>query len=105
MVDWIRLEGAEVMQRLGRWQEVTAVVDRVRSGAVMGAFGHLYEITFAVQLAMQGRYEESEQHLKKAEEIAPAIRDPQAIAAHDRHTDAAAAGPGQLRRGRCSRAN
>jgi ATP/maltotriose-dependent transcriptional regulator MalT len=80
IVDWIRLEGAEVMQRLGRWREVTDIVDQVRSGAVMGVFGHLYEITLAVQLAMEGRYEESEHHLRRAEEIAPAIRDPQAIA-------------------------
>jgi DNA-binding NarL/FixJ family response regulator len=80
IVDWIRLEGAEVMQRLGRWREVTEIVDQVRSGAVMGVFGHLYETTLAVQLAMEGRYEESEQHLRRAEEIAPAIRDPQAIA-------------------------
>ena len=29
--------------------------------------------------SMQGRYDEAEQHLRKAEEIAPSIRDPQAI--------------------------
>jgi hypothetical protein len=46
----------------------------------MGMYGQHYEITLALQLAVQGRYDESEQHLRRAEELAPAIRDPQAIA-------------------------
>ena len=46
----------------------------------MGIYGQYYEITLALQRAVQGRYDESEQHLRRAEELAPAIRDPQAIA-------------------------
>jgi DNA-binding NarL/FixJ family response regulator len=80
IVDWIRMEGAEVMQRLGRWHEVAEIVGQVRSGAVLGVNGQYYETTIALQLVMQGRYDEAEQHLRKAEEIAPSIRDPQAIA-------------------------
>jgi DNA-binding CsgD family transcriptional regulator len=80
IVDWIRLEGAEVMQRLGRWREAAHIVSEVRSGAVMGVYGQYYEITLALQRAVHGRYDEAEQHLRRAEELAPAIRDPQAIA-------------------------
>jgi ATP/maltotriose-dependent transcriptional regulator MalT len=68
------------MQRFGRWREAAHIVSQVRSGAVMGVYGQYYEITLAVQRAVEGRYDESEQHLRKAEELAPAIRDPQAIA-------------------------
>ena len=46
----------------------------------MGIYGQYYEITLALQRAVQGRYDESEQHLRRSEELAPAIRDPQAIA-------------------------
>ena len=34
----------------------------------------------AILRATEGRYDESEEHLWKAEQIAPSIRDPQAIA-------------------------
>ncbi len=54
IVDWIRLEGAEVMQRLGRWREAAQIVSQVRSGAVMGIYGQYYEITLALQRAVQG---------------------------------------------------
>jgi len=80
IVDWIRLEGAEVMQRLGRWEDVARIVGEVRTGAVLGVNGQYYETTLAIQHVTQGRYDAAEQHLHRAEEIAPTIRDPQAIA-------------------------
>jgi ATP/maltotriose-dependent transcriptional regulator MalT len=47
---------------------------------VAGVNGHYYETTLALHHAVKGRYEESERHLHRAEELAPSIRDPQAIA-------------------------
>jgi DNA-binding CsgD family transcriptional regulator len=80
IVDWIRLEGAEVLQRLGRWQDEAELLSRVRAGGVRGATGQYYEIVHAIQQVTRGRYDEAEQHLRRADEIAPSIRDPQAIA-------------------------
>ena len=80
IVDWIRLEGAEVMQRLGRWQDAAEIVGQVRTGAVLGVNGQYYETTLAIQQVTRGSYDEAEQHLQRADEIAPSIRDPQAIA-------------------------
>jgi DNA-binding CsgD family transcriptional regulator len=80
IVDWIRLEGAEVLLRLGRWQDVARIVGQVRTGAASGATGRYHEIVLAIQQVTQGRYDEAEQHLQRADEIAPSIRDPQAIA-------------------------
>jgi DNA-binding CsgD family transcriptional regulator len=80
IVDWIRLEGAEVLQRLGRWQDMDLLLAQVRAGAVRGATGQYYEIVHGIQQVTRGRYDEAEQHLRTAEEIAPSIRDPQAIA-------------------------
>ena len=80
IVDWIHLEGAEVLQRLGRWQDVAAVVGQVRAGVMPGATAQYNEIVLATQQVTQGRYDEAEQHLQRAGEIAPLIRDPQAIA-------------------------
>ena len=48
------------MQRFGRWREAAHIVSQVRSGAVMGVYGQYYEITLALQRAVQGRYDESE---------------------------------------------
>jgi DNA-binding NarL/FixJ family response regulator len=80
IVDWIRIESVEVMQRQGRWQEAAEMINQVRSGAVVGVSGQYYEVTLAILRATEGRYDESEEHLRKAEQIAPSIRDPQAIA-------------------------
>jgi DNA-binding NarL/FixJ family response regulator len=80
IVDWIRIESAEVMHRQGRWQEAAEMISQVRSGAVVGVSGQYYEVTLAILRATEGRYDESEEHLRKAEQIAPSIRDPQAIA-------------------------
>jgi DNA-binding NarL/FixJ family response regulator len=80
IVDWIRIESAEVMQRQGRWQEAAEMINQVRSGTVVGVSGQYYEVTLAILRATEGRYDESEEHLRKAEQIAPSIRDPQAIA-------------------------
>ena len=52
----------------------------MRTGAVLGVNGQYYETTLAIQHVTQGRYDAAEQHLHRAEEIAPTIRDPQAIA-------------------------
>jgi DNA-binding NarL/FixJ family response regulator len=80
VVDWMRLEHADILLRLGRWQQAGEVISQVRSGAVIGISGQYYEVTLATLCATEGRYEESEQHRHQASQIAPAIRDPQAIA-------------------------
>ena len=41
IVDWIRLEGAEVMQRLGRWREAAHIVSR---GALRSGDGYLWAV-------------------------------------------------------------
>jgi hypothetical protein len=41
IVDWVGMEGAEVMQRLVRWHDVAEIVGEVRSGAVLGVMGSI----------------------------------------------------------------
>lgn len=79
MVDWLRMELADVYLRAGRWSEADEVLDQVRTGWSPGVNGQYYEISRAYLDVVRGRVEEAADHLRRAQELAPGIRDPQAI--------------------------
>ncbi len=79
MVDWLQMELADVQTRLGLWDDAATTLSRVRTGWSAGVNGQYYETSLALLAVMQGRVEEAAGHLRRARELAPSIRDPQAI--------------------------
>lgn len=79
MTDWLRMELADVYARQGRLREMGEVLTQVRSGWSGGVAGQYFHVSHAWLHAVQGRYDEAAQHLRLAQEVAPDIRDPQAI--------------------------
>jgi DNA-binding CsgD family transcriptional regulator/tetratricopeptide (TPR) repeat protein len=79
-VDWTRLELANVLLRLGRWDESEEVIHGVRLVGGGGTLAQYYHTTLAMHRVLRGRYQESAEHLKLAETETPDIRDPQALA-------------------------
>jgi DNA-binding CsgD family transcriptional regulator/tetratricopeptide (TPR) repeat protein len=79
MTDWLRMEFADVHVRAGRLGAAEAVLAEVRTGSVPGVAGQYYNVTHAWLHTVQGRYDEGAAHLRRAQELAPGIRDPQAI--------------------------
>ncbi|MBO9520680.1 MAG: AAA family ATPase [Nocardioidaceae bacterium] len=79
MVDWLRMEMGDVLLRTGRWAQADEVLDRVRTGWSPGVNGQYYEISRAQLAVYRGRVDEAADHLRRAVEIAPGIRDPQAL--------------------------
>ncbi len=79
VVDWLRLELTDSLFRQGRWQEADHRAGTVRSGSVAGVNGQYFNHLMANIRVQQGRHVEAERHVRRAEELAPAIRDPQAV--------------------------
>ncbi len=80
VMDWLALELVVTLVRQGRLQDAEELLSTVRSPSLAGVNGQYYENTVATIRAIQGRFDESETHLRRAEDLAPSIRDPQAIA-------------------------
>jgi DNA-binding CsgD family transcriptional regulator/tetratricopeptide (TPR) repeat protein len=79
MTDWLRMELADVHIRAGRLRAAEAVLAEVRTGSVPGVAGQYFNVSHAWLHTVQGRYDEGALHLRRARELAPGIRDPQAI--------------------------
>ncbi len=79
VVDWLRMELTDSLFRQGRWQEADRRAGTVRSGSVPGVNGQYFNHLMANIRVQQGRHVEAERHVRRAEELAPAIRDPQAV--------------------------
>lgn len=79
MTDWLRMECADVKARLGEFAEVERLLDEVHSGWVRGVTGQYYQISHARLAALRGRYDDAAAYLQRARDLAPDIRDPQAI--------------------------
>lgn len=79
MTDWLRMELADVYIRTGRHKDAEAVLAEVRTGSVPGVNGQYFNVSHAWLHTVQGRYDEGAEHLRLAQELAPSIRDPQAI--------------------------
>jgi DNA-binding CsgD family transcriptional regulator/tetratricopeptide (TPR) repeat protein len=79
MVDWLRMELADVHVRSGRWAEAEETLDLVRTGWSPGVNGQYYETSRAYLDVVRGRVDDAADHLRRAVEIAPDIRDPQAL--------------------------
>ena len=77
MTDWLRLELADVHARAGRLAEVERVLADVR--VTTGNSGQYFHTTRAWLDVVQGRLDEAADHLRLAQELAPNIRDPQAL--------------------------
>ena len=79
MTDWLRMELADVFVRTGRHAEAENTLAEVRTGSVPGVNGQYFNVSHAWLHTVQGRYDEGAAALRRAQELAPAIRDPQAI--------------------------
>jgi DNA-binding CsgD family transcriptional regulator len=79
MTDWLRMELADAYVRLGRLGDAETVLAEVRTGSVPGVNGQYVNVSRAWLHTLQGRYDEGAAHLRLAQELAPNIRDPQAI--------------------------
>jgi DNA-binding CsgD family transcriptional regulator/tetratricopeptide (TPR) repeat protein len=79
MTDWLRMELADVYIRGGRFQDAEAVLADVHTGWTTGINGQYFHTCKAWMATVQGRYDEADEHLRVAKELAPGIRDPQAI--------------------------
>ena len=80
IIDWLTLELVDGLMRQGRLGECEELLGTVRSPSMEGVNGHYFESLLATLRIVQGRYDEAEVHLQRAERLAPSIRDPQAIA-------------------------
>ena len=79
MTDWLRMELADVYVRDGRYREADAVLAEVHTGWTTGINGQYFHTLRAWMDVVQGRYDAAEEHVRAAKELAPSIRDPQAI--------------------------
>jgi len=79
MTDWLRMEYADVLIRLGRWAEAEEQLGEVRTGWSSGISGQYFETSHAMLDVVRGNIDEADEHLRRSRELAPNIRDPQAI--------------------------
>jgi DNA-binding CsgD family transcriptional regulator/tetratricopeptide (TPR) repeat protein len=79
MTDWLRMELADVHVRNGRLRDAEAVLRQVHTGWTNGINGQYFHTSSAWIDVIEGRYAEAEEHLTMARQLAPMIRDPQAI--------------------------
>jgi DNA-binding CsgD family transcriptional regulator len=79
MTDWLRMELADVHLRSGRLRDAEAVLRQVHTGWTNGINGQYFHTSSAWIDVIEGRYDEAEEHLTIARQLAPMIRDPQAI--------------------------
>ncbi|HEX7715898.1 MAG TPA: response regulator transcription factor, partial [Marmoricola sp.] len=79
MTDWLRMEVADIDLRLGRFDEAEQLLAEVRTGWITGVNGQYFHTLNAWLDVVRGRIDEAEEHYRLADELAPSIRDPQAI--------------------------
>ncbi|RNM14069.1 helix-turn-helix transcriptional regulator [Nocardioides pocheonensis] len=79
MTDWLRMELVDVHLRAGRLRGAESVLLQVRTGWTNGINGQYFHTSSAWIDVIEGRYAEAEEHLALARQLAPMIRDPQAI--------------------------
>jgi DNA-binding CsgD family transcriptional regulator/tetratricopeptide (TPR) repeat protein len=79
MVDWLKMEYADVLIRLGRLADAEDMLSEVRTGWSLGVSGQYFEVSHALLSVIRGNVDAAEEHLRRARELAPSIRDPQAI--------------------------
>jgi DNA-binding CsgD family transcriptional regulator len=79
-VDWLRLERANVLLRMGRWRESEDMIGQLRFATGGGTLAQYFHVSTAVHHVLKGRYDEAVEHLRMAEAVTPDIRDPQAVA-------------------------
>ena len=78
-VDWLRLELAAVLLRLGRWRESEDIIAQLRFAPGGGTLAQYLHTSLALRRVLEGRYDEAAEHLREAEGVAPDIKDPQAV--------------------------
>jgi DNA-binding CsgD family transcriptional regulator len=79
MTDWLRMELADVYLRLGQFDDAERTLAEVRTGWIVGVNGQFFHTLSAWLDVVQGRIGEAAEHYRLADELAPSIRDPQAI--------------------------
>jgi DNA-binding NarL/FixJ family response regulator len=79
MTDWLRMEVADIYLRLGQLREAEDLLAEVRTGWITGVNGQYFHTLTASLDVVQGRTEQAAEHQRLADELAPSIRDPQAI--------------------------
>ncbi len=79
MVDWLRMEYADVQIRQGAWAAARETLGGVRTGWSTGVSGQYFEVSHAQLDLARGDVDAADAHLRRARELAPSIRDPQAI--------------------------
>lgn len=79
MTDWLRMELADAYMRGGRLRDAELLLSQVRTGWLSSVNGQYFQTSSAWLGAVQGRYDDAAEHLRLARELAPSIRDPQAI--------------------------
>lgn len=79
MTDWLRMELADAYARGGRLRDAELLLAQVRSGWLSSVNGQYFQTSSAWLDAVQSRYADAAEHLRLARELAPNIRDPQAI--------------------------
>jgi DNA-binding CsgD family transcriptional regulator/tetratricopeptide (TPR) repeat protein len=79
MTDWLRMELADVYLRLGQFGDAERTLAEVRTGWIVGVNGQYFHTLNAWLDVVQGRADEAADHFRLADELAPSIRDPQAI--------------------------
>jgi tetratricopeptide (TPR) repeat protein len=78
-VDWLRLELAAVLHRLGRWRESEDNIAQLPFAPGGGALAQYLHTSLAVRRVLEGRYDDAIEHLREAERVTPDIKDPQAV--------------------------
>ncbi|HET6167823.1 MAG TPA: AAA family ATPase [Marmoricola sp.] len=79
MTDWLRMELADVYLRLGQLEAADQVLADVHTGWIVGVNGQFFHTLSAWLDVVRGRLDEAAEHARLADELAPSIRDPQAI--------------------------
>jgi DNA-binding CsgD family transcriptional regulator len=79
MTDWLRMELADVYLRLGQLADAEHLLGEVRTGWIVGVNGQYFHTLSAWLDVVQGRTDAAAEHFRLADELAPSIRDPQAI--------------------------
>ena len=79
MTDWLRMELADVYVRLGQLDDAERTLGEVRTGWIPGVNGQYFHTSCAWLDVVQGRTDDAAEHLRLADDLAPSIRDPQAI--------------------------
>jgi DNA-binding CsgD family transcriptional regulator/tetratricopeptide (TPR) repeat protein len=79
MTDWLRMELTDIYLRLGQFDDAESTLAEVRTGWLVGVNGQYFHTLSAWLDVVQGRVDQAAEHFRLADELAPSIRDPQAI--------------------------